>query len=106
MTFQSRAIQLAELICAITTVSSGRSHSTLNETSFENQEVSTTNVVGGYMKGCVGGRQRSFSFLSFFAFRERPLVAENGSGLCGTRDPPVRNRGKENGVIWLTTDSR
>ena len=47
---------------------------------FENQEVSTTNVVGGYMKGCVGGRQRSFSFLSFFACRKRPLLAENGSG--------------------------
>ena len=67
VTFQSRAIQLAEPVCAITTVSSGHAHYNLKETSFENQEVSTTNVVGGCMKGCVGCRQRSFSFLSFFA---------------------------------------
>ena len=86
MTFQSRAIQLAEPVCAITTVSSGHAHSTLNETSFENQEVSTTNVVGGYMKGCVGSWQRSFSFPPFFSCRERPLVAENGSGSCGTQE--------------------
>ena len=43
-------------------------------------------MVGGYIKGCVEGRQRSVSFLSFFACRERPLLAENGSGSCGREE--------------------
>ena len=57
--------------CAITTVrqkkfqpaiSTGHAHSTLNEIDFENQEVSTTNVVGGYVKESVGtGRGLSIS---------------------------------------------
>ena len=79
-------------------VSKGGTHFTLNETGlktgerggfnlvprtkeiepvFENQQVSTTNVVSGYMKEGVGGRQRSLSFLSFFSWRERPLLKGN-----------------------------
>ena len=93
MTFQSRAIQLAEPICAITTVSSGHSHSTLNETSFENQEVSTTNVVAGCMKGCSeAGRGLSLSFHFSLSVRDlwwqRMAVdhAEPGTPLCGTEE--------------------
>ena len=44
---------------------------------FENEQVSTTNVVSGFMKERVGGRQKSLSFLSFFSCRERPLLKGN-----------------------------
>ena len=50
-------------------------HSCVTEIGFENQSVSTTNLVGGYMKEQVGSRQRSLSLLSFFSCRERPLLA-------------------------------
>ena len=55
----------------------GHMHSTLNETGFETQSVSTTNVVSGYMKNRVGGRQRSLSFLPFSSCREGFLLAGN-----------------------------
>ena len=54
LTTNNLATQPTEPVYAITTVgseiSSGHSHSTENETGFENQSVSATNVVGGYMK--------------------------------------------------------
>ena len=57
-------------------VLTGHVQSTLNEPSFENQYVSTTNVVGCYVWERAGGRQsRSLSFLSFFSCYERPLQA-------------------------------
>ena len=78
-------------------ISTGHSHSTENETGFENQSVSDTNVVGGYMKVHVETgrgqprplgafpwlwsalrtrlRQRSLSFPSFFFCRERTQLA-------------------------------
>ena len=51
--------------------------STSNETGFENQWVSTTNVVGSYMKECVRGQQWSLSFLYIFSCCKRPLLAGN-----------------------------
>ena len=78
-------------------VSTRHSHSTENKTGFENQSVSATNVVGGYMKVHVETgrgqprpqgafpwlwsalrtrlRQRSLSFPSFFFCRERTQLA-------------------------------
>ena len=57
-------------------VSTGHAYSTINETSSENQSVSATNVVGGYMEERVGGRQRSSSILSLFSCCERPASRE------------------------------
>ena len=57
-------------------VSTGQAHSTINETSSENQSVSATNVVGGYMEERLGGRQRSSSILSLFSCYERPASRE------------------------------
>ena len=51
--------------------------STSNETGFENQWISTTNVVSSYMKECVRGHQCSFSFLHIFSCCKRPLLAGN-----------------------------
>ena len=54
-------------------VSTGHSHSTENETGFENQSVSDTNVGGGYMKVHVETRQRSTSSPGRFSLAlERP----------------------------------
>ena len=48
----------------------------LNETGFENQQVSTTNAVGGYLKKKgVGGSLPS----PFFSYRDRPLLAGNNT---------------------------
>ena len=44
-------------------VSTGHAHSTITETSSENQSFSATNVVGGCMEERVGSRQRSFSMI-------------------------------------------
>jgi len=52
-------------------------HSCVMETGFENRSVLTTNLDDGYMKECIGCRQRYLSFLSFFSGRERPLLAGN-----------------------------
>ena len=52
-------------------------NSSVTETGFENRSVSTTNLVGGYMKERFGCRQRSLSFLSLVSRRERPLLAGN-----------------------------
>ena len=62
-------------------VSTGHTHPTLNETGFQSQLVSSTNVVGCYMKQRVSGRQGSLdlSFPSFFFWREEPLLAGNYS---------------------------
>ena len=47
------------------TVSTGYAHSTLNDTSFAKQSVSTTNLVSGYIRECIGDLLLSFlSFLS------------------------------------------
>ena len=54
-----------------------QAETTSNETGFENQWVSTTNVVGSYMKECVRGQQWSLSFLYIFSCCKRPLLAGN-----------------------------
>ena len=54
-----------------------QAETTSNETGFENQWVSTTNVVGSYMKESVRGQQWSLSFLYIICCCKRPLLAGN-----------------------------